>query len=1685
MQRGRDTLLPWLRPDAGVSGLAPVLNELPTNLAFRDLHATYRRLAGALDHLEATDTEKDGQERVRRTRLRSALEAADEVVATLLSDAEKIAAHAERYLQEARFDFLFDDTRKLFHIGYHVGDDRRDANVYDLLASEARIGSYMAIALGRVAPAHWLHLGRPAALADGTQVLMSWSGTMFEYLMPTLLMRTPEGSLLEHACRAAVERQIAYGRTHGVPWGVSESGYARTDAQQNYQYRAFGVPDLALSHEATGRLVVAPYATLMALPWAPREATQNLERLAAAGALGRYGFYEALDYSPVHRAPGERYTVVRSFMVHHHGMAFLALCNTLQNDRFTRRFHADARVFTNEVLLYEGLAPMTPLERVRPDDQVETVRPRFQTAPVEPWEVPVRTRAPQVHALSNGRYTLFMSNAGGGASRWEGLDLTRWRSDPTRDAWGQWAYVQDLDQGRTWSATPRPMGGPAQDERVTFHPHQITFHRREGDVSTRLEVVVPPKDDLEIRRITLINHGDAPRRLAVTSYGEVALAPHGADVRHPAFAKLFVQSAWRAEVNGLLFRRRPRGADDTPAYLVHRLVHEDGDHPAPEFESDRERFLGRHGHAGDPAGLRAARLSGTQGSTLDPVFALRTRIEIPPHATVRLSFVTAAGSSERDVIEMARRYGQRDRIEAAFLDADARQARIAAQVGLTAAELASADRLLSRLLYPDGAARADAATLGRNRSGPSGLWAHGISGDHPILLARIRSSEDVGLVRTLLKIHRLWREQRFTFDLVLLNELDSGYVQTTRDAVRRLIAAAGDEVWQDRPGGIFVLSAAQLDEAGAVLLRTAASVVVSDDAGPGLVALPAAPDDGLPVLAPSHLHPFGEPDTPPLPRPTDLRYDNGWGGFAADGREYVTYLQERATPAPWINVLSNERFGCLITEAGSSTTWSINSGENRLSPWSTDPVKDPSGEVLYLRDEETAEVWTPTPRPIPAGLPYQVRHGFGHTTFEHRSHGLDQRMEVFVLEDAPVKVVRLHLTNLLARPRRVTATYYLEWVLGATRESSQRFVIPEYDADLGALLARNPFRDAFAGQVAFLAGSRTPHGVTTDRREFLGRNGSTRRPAALGRIGLSGRVEAGTDPCAALQLHVDLAAGASDEVVFLIGVGEDREAAQTLVRRHSDPHVVADGLERVLAAWEARLQTVQVRTPDPAMDLMLNGWLLYQSLSCRMWGRTAFYQSSGAFGFRDQLQDSMALLHVDPGTAREQLLQAARHQFEQGDVLHWWLPPQGRGVRTRISDDLVWLPFVTAHYLQRTGDVAVLDERVPFLRAPELGPDDHERFDLFPSTDDAFPLYDHACRALDRAATRGRHGLPLMGGGDWNDGMNLVGAGGQGESVWLAWFLIATLERFAPLCEARGEHDRATRYREQADDYRRAIEAHAWDGDWYLRAFYDDGTPLGSHEGDEARIDAIAQAWSVLADPTDPERAALAMASLDQRLVREDERLLLLLDPPFDQGAHDPGYIKGYPPGVRENGGQYTHAALWAAWAFARAGQGDRAHALFDLLNPLRHAADPASASRYRLEPYVVAADVYGAPPHVGRGGWSWYTGSAGWMYRLGLEAILGLRRDGAALLIEPSIPESWSGFEIDYRYGTATYRIQVENPDGVSHGVRGIELDGAALPQLRAPLLDDGSTHAVVVRMGEVGAGAGPISTGPAPDGS
>ncbi|MCX6047321.1 MAG: hypothetical protein NT075_19625 [Chloroflexi bacterium] len=1620
--------------------------------------------------------------RVWCTALLARLKEAPQAVEGLLSSFTELAEQAETLITEMEFGFLFDEYRQVFHIGYNIDAGLLDNSYYDLLASEARIASLIAIGKADVPQSHWLHLGRPLTrVENGEQVLLSWSGTMFEYLMPPLLLRTYPGTLQHQSYDGCIDHQIAYARQKGVPWGISESGFYAFDAAMNYQYYAFGVPGLGFKRGLTDDLVITPYASMLALPFRPQAVLKNMEQLKSLGMMGRYGLYEAIDFTAARLSLGQDKAIVRSYMAHHQGMIMLAVAEALQGARMVDRFHADPRIESVDLLLQEQVPQDAPL--MYPHEEESTpVRPAAPAILMHPWSVPTDSPMPMVHFLSNGSYGVMITNAGGGYSQWKEIALTRWRADTTLDDWGCWLYIQDKASGELWSPTRQPTGNRSEHEEVLFHPHMVEFRRRDNAISQHLEIIVSPDDDVEIRRINLTNDSDEARHLQLTSYGEIVLAPAAGDRRHQAFAKLFVESEYLPDLNALIFRRRPRSADEDPHFLIHMLVVESGATEAEEpssYESDRARFLGRGHTPRDPAALQNdAALSNTTGATLDPIMALSQTIHLAPRTTRRVTFLTLVAATRPEVINLARRYQAAATVERVFTRARSQAERELRQLDLNSTTLTPIQQMLSLLLYPHPARRADAATIMANRKGQSSLWAFGISGDYPILLMRIRDESEGELLQELLQAHTYWRRRGLQVDLVILNQQASNYGQSVHGFIQRMIQRMDSNTLLNQRGGIFVLYEDQLNGGDRILLQTAARVILDGHKGllapqlDNLLQRPMRLPTFTPMLAATEL-----PDhTPPLLRPADIQFDNGLGGFSADGREYVIYLRPgETTPAPWINVVANPDFGFLVSETGSGYTWSINSGENRLTTWRNDPVSDQPVEIVYIRDEETAEIWSPTPQPAPANQPYLVRHGAGYTTFEHNSHSLKQSLRLFVapdavaqgMESAPVKIVQLRLENVEDRPRRLTVTYFADWVLGVDRDSTQQYLAPEFEESAGCLLVRNAYSAEFGQRVAFVAASKELHGLTTDRTEFLGRLGDIRRPAALERVGLAGRMEAGIDSCGVLQLHVDLAPGASEEVYFLIGQGANREQALALVTQFKAPEAVNAAWQATQQQWQTILGTLAVKTPDPAMDLLLNQWLLYQALACRTWGRSALYQSSGAFGFRDQLQDVMALIHARPDLTRQHILETARHQFEAGDVLHWWHPPAGRGVRTRMSDDLLWLPYVTANYVRATGDTAILDETMPFLHGEPLREDEEERYSLYESTEAAYSLYEHCRRALRKGTTAGSHGIPLMGAGDWNDGMNRVGIQGKGESIWLGWFLNATLNDFAALCEQLGKGDHAASYRQQAENIRQALEQNGWDGQWYRRAYYDDGTPLGSAQNRECQIDSIAQSWSVLSGAGTPTRAKQAMQAVSNRLVKEDGRLILLFTPPFDKTSKDPGYIKGYLPGIRENGGQYTHAALWSIWAFAELGDGEQAEALFRLINPIYRADNAEKVELYKVEPYVISADVYGVQPHVGRGGWTWYTGSAGWMYRLGIEGILGVHRMVDHLQIDPCIPKDWPSFTMVYRNGQTTYQIQVDNSAGVNRGVKQVLIDGAEATDGRIPLHDDGKTYQIIVQMG------------------
>ncbi len=1570
-----------------------------------------------------------------------------------------LAVTARRMALDMDFAFLLDPERKLLSIGYSAADQLLDPSCYDLLASEARLASLFAIAKGDAPTRHWFRLGRSLTPLPGGAALVSWSGSMFEYLMPTLVMNEPPASLIARTNRLVVARQRAYGRSLGVPWGVSESAYNARDMELTYQYSNFGVPGLGLKRGLAENVVIAPYASGLAAMIDAPAALRNFARFDALGARGRYGYYEALDFTDARRPEGARVAIVRSFMAHHQGMTIVAIANVLQDGRMRDRFHREPMIVASELLLQERV----------PRD-VPAARPRAEEVKAPPAEqgsdaMAVRRYAgpppgpPVTHLLSNGRYSVMLTVAGGGYSRWGDIAVTRWREDATRDDWGAHVYLRDCASEAVWSPCRNPLGPGAGKTEVEFVEDRGRFLRREGGLTTTLDVLVSGEDDGEVRQVSLVNAGRRARDIEVTSYAELVLTTPAADAAHPAFAKLFVQTEFLAEYGALIATRRLRGPDEAPVWAAHMAVVE-GDAVGPQqHETDRARFLGRSRTAADPEALRR-KLSNTVGTVLDPVFALRRRVRIPPGKTARIAFWTVVAPSRETLLDLIDKHHDRSGFDRARTLAWTQGQVQLRHLGIAPQEAADFQRLAAPLLYADARFRPSQAAILRGAGPQPGLWPHAISGDLPIVLLRIDDIGDMAQVRKLLRAHEYWRMKRLAVDLVIVNEHPSSYIQDLQNAIETAVRSS-----QSRPrfgmqmaqGVAHVLRADLMSGEARELIAAVARVALIARRGPladQLGQLPAAPTTTkarAPAVA---------AQTPRRARPP-LEFFNGFGGFDADGREYVTILDGAATtPAPWINVIANAGFGFQASAEGSGFTWAENSRENQLTPWSNDPVSDPAGEAFFVCDEASGVMSSPTAQPIRDGERYVARHGFGYSRFEHTAQGLALDLVQYVPLDDPVKISRLTLRNLSDTPRRLTVAAYAEWVLGTSRGASAPFLTTEIDGETGALFARNPWSPGFPGRVAFadLAGSQTAW--TADRGEFLGRGGSLGAPAAFARATpLSGATGAARDPCAALARSVVLTPGAEVEVVWFLGQGASTEAARDLVRRWRAADLDA-ALEAVRTHWREVLGAVQVRTPDRAMDVMLNGWLLYQTLACRIRARAAFYQASGAYGFRDQLQDGMALSLARPQETRAHLLRAASRQFPEGDVQHWWLPHTGQGVRTRISDDRVWLAFAAATYVIATGDVEVLDEETPFLEGPLLAPGEHDAFFHPLTTDVSASLFEHCARGLDQCLDlTGPQGLPLIGTGDWNDGMNRVGQGGQGESVWLGWLLLRAIGLFAPFAETRAP-DRARRWRAHAEALRAAMEAFAWDGDWYRRATFDDGTWLGAAESAECRIDSIAQSWAVLSGAADPDRAAMAMDALDRQLIRRKDGLALLFTPPFDATPHAPGYIKGYPPGLRENGGQFSHAAMWAMLAFAERGDGDRAAELFALLNPINHARTATEVERYKVEPYVVAADVYSVAPHVGRGGWTWYTGAAGWMHRAGVEGILGLRRAGATLIVAPRIPADWPGFSATVTFGGAQIDIVV---DRAADGPRAI-LDGAALDaadgRARVPL--DGAPHAV-----------------------
>lgn len=1563
------------------------------------------------------------------------------------------------------FRLLYNPQRRLFAVGYNHDDGKLDRAHYDLLASEARLASLFAIAKGDVEHRHWFQLGRSLTETEGHLALLSWGGTMFEYLMPTLFTHDVEGSLIHRSCRAAVARQIAYGRQRGVPWGISESAFSALAVNSDYHYQSFGVPGLGLKRGLAKDLVVSPYSTALALAFNAPDAAANLRALSEEGADGPWGFYDAVDYTPERVTQGSGRNIVACYMAHHHGMTMVALVNCLLENRMRCRFGRHPLARATELLLQERV-PHAVLRYQPGGDEIPAVPFVPEVAgPVSRKLYTAATQAPRTHLLSNGHYSVMVTNAGGGYSKCGDVAVTRWRPDCTCDNWGQFLYLRDLSSGNVWSAAHQPMGAVSDLYEVTYFLDKAEFRRRDGKFETVYEIAVSPENNAEVRQVSIANHGSRPATIEITSYAEIVLSQMRADLAHPAFNKLFVETEYVPEHRALLARRRPRDANQSPIWAIHVLASPQSS--AVEYETDRAQFLGRGCTPRSPAAMEpGTRLTGSAGSVLDPIFSLRSTLRIDPESSASLAFVTAYASTRDEALALADQYHDLRGVQRTFELAWAHSQIELRHMHVTPATAQLYQRVASAVLFPESSQRAPSAMLASNRQGQPSLWRHGISGDDPIVMLRLDQPDQRAVVRELLLAHEFWHRLGLKVDIVILNDNAAGYFDGVHEQLLELVQSSA-RVPLNKPGGVYLIRSAHLSAQDHALFEAVAAVSLQGDRGSlerqftsSLSSIAALDESALAAQQPAAVqrcetsHPI---EVPPL------EFSNHLGGFTAGGREYAIHLRPgQSTPAPWSNVIANPEFGCVVTETGGGFTWAINSRENKLTSWCNDPVSDAPSEVLYLRDDETGAIWSPAPtlKRDREAMEYLACHGHGYSRFVHESHGLHSEMTVTIAPADRVKIVALRLRNTTNRRLSLSAAYYVELVLGVNREQSQLHIVTSIDNPSGALLARNHYHFDLPDQVVFVHVPGRSCSVTGDRTEFLGRNGTIEEPAALWHRRLSGVTGAGLDPCAALQWGIDLEPGAVTEQYVLVGQCDDMDALNPLLSKYDSPAKIRDAMQCTREFWERTLSAVQIETPNRAFDIMLNRWLPYQTLSCRIWGRSAFYQAGGAFGFRDQLQDVMAVVYALPGVAREHLLRAAARQFEEGDVQHWWHSPTGRGVRTRFSDDLLWLPLATCHYVRVTGDVSVLDEKTNYLHSAPLEPHEDERYEQPQVSEITETLFEHCFRAIERAQRFGEHHLPLMGSGDWNDGMNKVGAGGKGESVWMGWFLSFVLREFADLIANLGQEGRAAYLREMSAMLIQAVENSSWDGAWYRRAFFDDGTPLGSSENDECRIDSLAQTWAVKAG-ANRQRAEQAMKSVDEILVREQDRLILLFDPPFDQTPLDPGYIKGYLPGIRENGGQYTHAALWVVEAHALLGHGTRAHQLWDLLNPARHA-EGDGCTTYVVEPYVVAADVYGRSPHVGRGGWTWYTGSASWMYRVALERLLGVHLLNNRLRIVPCIPGDWLEYRVLLQRGRTSWTIVVTNPNRLEQGSVAISVDKVPLSGDEIELIDDGNPHIV-----------------------
>lgn len=1637
---------------------------------------------------------------------------------------ENVITNIENIMDEMNFSMLYQEDRGLFSIGYNLEEDSLGNSYYDLLASESRTASFLSIARNEVDTSHWFKLGRAMTNAFRGKSLVSWSGTMFEYFMPNLLMKSYKGTLLDLTYKSVIKAQIAFGRKKKVPWGISESAYYQFDIGENYQYKAFGIPGIGLKRGLEDEIVVSPYSTLMVLPWAKDRCIENLKLLESEGALGRYGFIESIDFTPnrINKILSEEVILdnqtdevvedkqinkqvkilddydayeekhiegkkrkirsggrqVRCYMVHHLGMSFLSLDNILNDNILQRRFHNIPEVKATEILLKEKAPEYITFER---DIEVLHERKKLETEDFvkRVYKGALRDN-PEVLLLSNGTFSSMITLTGSGYSKRGEELLYRWKGDTTSDSSGLFFYIKNLNSNDYWSATYEPCKSEGEDYTVEFSIDKGEFSKREGSIESKMEIVVSPEDNLDIRKITLRNIGSKGRSIEITSYMEITLASFEGDSAHPSFSNLFIETEYDDESSTLLGKRRSRVPSGKVPYIFHKAVTTSNLEGLISYETSRINFIGRNRNLKSPEALdNDNSLKNTVGIVLDPIMSIRGGIRLEANEEKVIYFITGIADDREEAIRISNDYSNIKRLESAFSMYNKSMQVQLRNLGIKSSQANIYQSLASYILFLNDGRRDREEYIRNIDKHQKDLWAYGISGDIKIAMLVVNDENDIDIIRSTIKMHNYFISKGLKVDLIIYNEEELSYEQPLQKDILQLVNTLSDGDILNKPGGVFIHNKSSMSEEIRDFLIGISSLYINSEKGTILTQMKELEEHNETIRRHKELSKnniarldindnsikntdyysynnsnVSENDNYEMNNEIEeikknLDFFNGYGGFDKNDGSYVIILKDyNNTPAPWINVISNENFGFHISEIGSSHTWCGNSRENKITPWSNDWVQDPLGEAIYIRDNSDGRYFSITPKPVRDEGVYVIRHSFGYSSFKHTSCGIKSNMTTFCSKGEKVKIQRIILENTSEEERDISVFYYAQLVLGVLNYQTARYISTYNKGNY--IYGKNPYSEYFGRLKAYstiLGGESLS--FTCDRREFIGIAGSMEEPIGLKYKNLQESFGSILDPCLVTQCNIKLKKNETKELIILLGEEEEEENIEKIIEKYSNISNADEELDKVKKYWSDFLGNIKVKTQDKSMDYLLNGWLLYQNYSCRYLARTAFYQSGGAYGFRDQLQDSMSIGLINPNITKDQILRSASRQYLEGDVQHWWHPIINSGIRTRFSDDLLWLPFVTAEYIDFTGDYDILNEKAPYLEDEPLREGEDERYTIVNQSNTEGTIYEHCIKAIERGLRFGKHGIPLMGSGDWNDGMSTVGNEGKGESVWLGWFLYKILTSFEDICTHMNDNEKKDRYTKMKEYIRENIEKNAWDGGWYRRAYFDNGMPLGSRGNGECKIDSLAQSWSIISEGGNLDRAKEAMEAVDRNLVDENLALIKLLAPPFANSKEEPGYIKGYVAGVRENGGQYTHAATWVILALTKLGMGDKALRYFDMINPINHTNTELECRRYKLEPYVMAADVYIREPHGGRGGWSWYTGTAGWMYKVGLENILGFKvYKGKGYKITPCVPKSWNEFEININREKEEYNIKVIKSNEDKIIINGKEIDDNIIPK-------------------------------------